>query len=95
MEFLKGGRTFHHNFVALWKYPTTDRLPLIKARMLICARPTDPWIVHLEAASRILPSARIEQTEDLAIPIHSRYRHLVSPESTISLYRSFLDDALP
>ena len=94
VEFLKGGRTFHHNFVALWKYPTTDRLPLIKARMLICARPTDPWIVHLEAASRILPSARIEQTEDLAVPIHSRYRQLVSPESTISLYRSFLEDTL-
>ncbi|MCY4372049.1 MAG: alpha/beta hydrolase [bacterium] len=95
VEFLKGGRTYHHNFVALWEYPTTERLPLIKAEMLICARPTDPWIVHLEAASRILPTARIEQTEDLAVPIHSRYRELVSPESTIALYRAFLQDALP
>lgn len=95
VEFLKGGRTFHHNFVALWEYPTTERLPLIKAETLICARPTDPWIVHLQAASRILPRARVEQTEDLAVPIHSRYRELVSPERTIALYRAFLDDALP
>lgn len=94
VEFLKGGRTFHHNFVALWKYPTTERLPLVKADMLICARPTDPWIVHLEAASRVLPSARVEETEDLAVPIHSRYRELVSPPSALALYRAFLDDAL-
>jgi len=62
--------------------------------MLICARPTDPWIVHLEAASRVLPSARVEETEDLAVPIHSRYRQLVSPPSAIALYRAFLDDTL-
>lgn len=91
VEFLKGGRTFHHNFLALWKYPTTERLPLIEADMLICARPTDPWIAHLEAASRVLPSARVEETEDLAVPIHSRYRELVSPPSAIALYRAFLD----
>ena len=95
VEFLKGGRTFHHNFLALWKYPTTERLPLIKADVLICARPTDPWIVHLETASRVLPSARVEQTEDLAVPIHSRYRELVSPPGAIALYRASLDDELP
>ena len=95
VEFLKGGRTFHHNFLALWKYPTTERLPLIEADMLICARPTDPWIVHLEAASRVLPSARVEETEDLAVPIHSRYRELVSPPGAIALYQAFLEDALP
>ena len=95
VEFLKGGRTFHGNFLALWKYPTTERLPLIKSDMLICARPTDPWIVHLEAASRVLPSARVEQTEDLGVPIHSRYRELVSPPSALTLYRAFLDDEQP
>ena len=92
VEFLKGGRTYHGNFLALWKYPTTERLPRIEAETLICARPTDPWIVHLRAAARALPSARIEQTEDLAVPIHSRYRKLVSPPSTIAMYRSFLDE---
>lgn len=94
VEFLKGGRTFHGNFLALWKYPTTERLPLIEADMLICSRPSDPWIVHLEAASRVLPSARVEATEDLAVPIHSRYRELVSPPSAIAVYRAFLDDTL-
>ena len=94
VEFLKGGRTFHGNFLALWKYPTTERLPRIEADMLICARPTDPWIVHLEAASRVLPSARVERTEDLAVPIHSRYRELVSPPSALALYRAFLNDVL-
>ena len=95
VEFLKGGRTYHHNFLALWRYPTTERLRRLKADTLICARPTDPWIVHLRAASQVLPSARIEQTEDLAVPIHSRYRKLVSPPSAIDLYRAFLDDQVP
>ena len=91
VEFLKGARTYRGNFLSLWKYPTAERLPLIEAEMLICARPTDPWIVHLEAASRIMPGVRIEETADRGIPIHSRYRTPAAPPSTIALYKAFLD----
>lgn len=83
VEFLKGGRTFHHNYQAAFAYPTAERLPLIETPMLICASASDPLRSALEPAKRIVPEARVELTNGRGDP------------ATLDLYRSFMGPVHP
>lgn len=78
VEFLKGGRTFHHNYQAAFAYPTAERLPLVKTPMLICASKTDPLRNALEPAKKIVPNAMVELTNGRGDP------------ATLELYRRFM-----
>ena len=93
VEFLKGAKTYHHNFLALWRYETAERLPEIKAPTLVCARPGDPWIVHLKKAAQLVPEAQIQEIEELGTPIHERYLDLWAPPATLDVFRAFLNGA--
>lgn len=80
VEFLKGGRTFHHNYQAAFAYPTAERLPLIKTPMLICASASDPLRNALEPARQIVPEAMVQLTNGRGDP------------ATLALYRRFMAD---
>ncbi len=59
VEMLKGGRTYHHQYAAAFRYRTQDRLPLVEVPTLVCAGPTDPLLEHLVAVPDILPEAEV------------------------------------
>ena len=59
VELLKGGRTYHHQYAAAFRYRTQERLPLVGVPTLVCAGPTDPLLEHLPAVPGILPRAEV------------------------------------
>ena len=59
LEMLKGGRTYHHQYAAAFRYRTQERLPLVGVPTLVCAGPTDPLLEHLAAVPDILSDAEM------------------------------------
>ena len=59
VEMLKGGRTYHHQYAAAFRYRTQERLPLVEVPTLVCAGPTDPLLEHLPTVPGILPEAEV------------------------------------
>ena len=82
VEMLKGGRTYHHQYAAAFRYRTQERLPLVEAPTLVCAGPTDPLREHLAAVPGILPEAEILAHPGLATEVEA--------DSTVVEFARFL-----
>jgi pimeloyl-ACP methyl ester carboxylesterase len=82
LEFIKGGRTFHHQYRAAFLYKTRERLPLITVPVMVCAGPTDPLREGMEDIPSLNPSARVVYTPGGGAP--------EAAEQTQKIFRDFL-----
>lgn len=57
VEVLKAAETYHLAYEAAFAYPGAERLPLVRAKTLALARPTDPLSPHTRAAAQLMPEA--------------------------------------
>ena len=78
LEHLKSGTTYTKSYRAAFRYPSRERLPLLRARTLICAHPKDPLYPMIEEAASLAPPA-VAATAPGA------------PDAVAELYRRFLD----
>ena len=85
LEMLKGGRTYHLQYAAAFRYRTQDRLPLVQVPTLVCAGPTDPLLEHLASVPGILPQAEVLAHPGLATTDDS--------DETVAAFSRFLSAA--
>ncbi len=57
LEFLKSGRTARLSYVAAFEYPASARLPLIRARTLVCASASDQLAENTNKVVELIPGA--------------------------------------
>ena len=63
VELLRSGPTFRLAYLAAFRYPTRERLPLVSVPMLLGASPADPLRVHATEAKRLKSDLELIATD--------------------------------
>jgi pimeloyl-ACP methyl ester carboxylesterase len=83
LEVLKGIRTYHHAYLASFKYRKEERIPLITIPTLVTASSADPLCVYVDRIATLVPGSVKVSNPGFATP--------PTAAETADIFTSYLD----